>query len=87
MTVASTEETRTITEIERTGSGKEILAHVSDHNPFGVPKASGRQQMSIQVQRRRIFTIASGALIWAATAALLEVWVAFWPSGSGERQG
>jgi hypothetical protein len=37
-TVAST--TRTITEIERTESGKETL----DHNPFRVPKASGRRR-------------------------------------------
>jgi hypothetical protein len=33
--------------------------------------------MSMQVQWRRVFTIAFGALIWAATVALLEVWVAF----------
>jgi hypothetical protein len=38
---------------------------------------SESQQMSMQVQWRRVFTIVFGALIWAATVAFLEIWIGF----------
>jgi hypothetical protein len=80
MTVASTEETRTITEIERTESGKEIL----DHNPFGVPKAapSPFQRGEPKMRRPSGFKGATASLapfVLAPFVLLEYLWVGRWP--------